>query len=70
MAKDDGPTVSNIAKVKSVDENKATCVLIDEDGQEIFDVRLRQFSRVKFILVPDWGVMCWQFGLKTMTMIG
>jgi hypothetical protein len=55
MAKDDGPAVSNIAKVKSVDENKATCVLIDEDGQEIFDVRLRQFSQVKFILVPKVG---------------
>ena len=31
MAKEHGPAVSNIAKVKSVNENKATCVLEDED---------------------------------------
>ncbi|MBA4133343.1 MAG: hypothetical protein C0525_01330 [Flavobacterium sp.] len=41
MAKQRGPAVSNIARVKSVDENNATCVLIDEDGQEFFEVRLR-----------------------------
>lgn len=41
MAKRKGPAVSNIAKVKSVNESAATCVLIDEDGQEFFDVRLR-----------------------------
>lgn len=54
MAKDHGPAVSNIAKVKSVDEAKATCILIDEDGQEFFDVRLRPVlsGKKSFILVP------------------
>jgi hypothetical protein len=57
MAKSDGPAVSNIAKVKSVDETKATCVLIDEDGQEFFDVRLRPVltGNKSFILVPKVG---------------
>ncbi len=57
MAKKDGPAVSNIAKVKSVDETKATCVLEDEDGQEIFDVRLRPVltGKKSFILVPKVG---------------
>lgn len=35
------PAVSNIAKVKSVNVDQCTCVLIDDDGQEFFDVRLR-----------------------------
>ncbi|GIZ10289.1 hypothetical protein [Flavobacterium sp. UMI-01] len=57
MAKNDGPAVSNIAKVKSVDETKATCVLVDEDGQEFFDVRLRPVlsDKKSFILVPKVG---------------
>ncbi len=57
MAKKHGPAVSNIAKVKSVDEANATCILIDEDGQEIFDVRLRPVLNGKksFILVPKVG---------------
>lgn len=57
MAKSDGPAVSNIAKVKSVDKTKATCVLIDEDGQEFFDVRLRPVltGNKSFILVPKLG---------------
>lgn len=41
MAKNHGPAVSNIAQVKSVDLEKQSCVLIDEDGLELFDVRLR-----------------------------
>ncbi len=54
IAKNDGPAVSNIATVQSVDETKATCVLVDEDGQEIFDVRLRPVltGKKSFILVP------------------
>lgn len=54
MAKGVGPAVSNIAKVKSVDETKALCVLVDEDGQEILDVRLRPVlsNKKSFILVP------------------
>lgn len=57
MAKSQGPAVSNIAKVKSVDESKATCVLIDEDGQEFYDVRLRPVlsGNKSFILVPKVG---------------
>lgn len=57
MAKEAGPAVSNIAKVKSVDEVKATCVLVDEDGQEFFDVRLRPVlsGKKSFILVPKTG---------------
>jgi hypothetical protein len=57
MAKNDGPAVSNIAKVKSVDETKATCVLVDENEQEIFDVRLRPVltGKKSFILVPKVG---------------
>lgn len=57
MAKNDGPAVSNIAKVKTVDEQKGTCVLIDEDGQEILDVRLRPVltDKKSFILVPKVG---------------
>lgn len=57
MAKEGGPAVSNIAKVKSVDETKATCVLIDEDGQEFFNVRLRPVltGNKSFILVPKLG---------------
>lgn len=54
MAKQHGPAVSNIAKIKSVDEAKAICVLVDEDGQEFFDVRLRPVlsGKKSFILVP------------------
>jgi len=57
MAKKEGPAVSNIAKVKSVDETKATCVLVDENGMEIFDVRLRPVltGNKSFILVPKVG---------------
>lgn len=57
MAKNHGPAVSNIAKVKSVDETKAICVLVDEDGQEFFDVRLRPVlsGNKSFILVPKVG---------------
>jgi hypothetical protein len=57
MAKRNGPAVSNIAKVKSVDETKATCTLIDEDEQEYLNVRLRPVltGNKSFILVPKVG---------------
>lgn len=57
FAKEGGPAVSNIAKVKSVDETKAICVLVDEDGQEFFEVRLRPVlsDKKSFILVPKVG---------------
>lgn len=57
MAKNDGPAVSNIAKVKTVDEEKGLCVLVDEDGQEILNVRLRPVlsNKKSFMLVPKVG---------------
>jgi hypothetical protein len=57
MAKAHGPTVSNIAKVKSVNESAATCELEDEDGQLIFDVRLRPVLNGKksVLLIPKVG---------------
>lgn len=52
-----GPQVSNIAIVKSVDEDKATCVLIDEDEQEYVDVRLRPVltGKQSFLQIPKTG---------------
>lgn len=57
MAGSVGPAVSNIAKVKSVDESKATCTLEDEDGQEILEVRLRPVlsGRKSFLQIPKVG---------------
>jgi hypothetical protein len=57
MAGEHGPAVSNIAKVESVDEAKATCTLLDEDGQEFFNVRLRPVlsGNKSVILVPKVG---------------
>lgn len=57
MAKAHGPAVSNIAQVKSVNENKGTCVLEDEDGQEIPDVRLQPVltGKKSFIQLPKVG---------------
>lgn len=57
MASEHGPAVSNIANVESVDEAKATCTLLDEDGQEFFNVRLRPVlsGNRSVILVPKVG---------------
>ena len=57
LAKRFGPQVSNIATVKSVNENEATCVLIDEDGQEYVDVRLRPVltGKQSFLQIPKVG---------------
>lgn len=57
MAKASGPAVSNIAKVKSVNQDKAICILEDEDGQEIIDVRLRPVltGKKSFIQIPKIG---------------
>lgn len=57
IAKSFGPSVSNIAVVKSVNEDEATCVLIDEDEQEYLDVRLRPVLTGKhsFLQVPKAG---------------
>ncbi len=57
MAGQHAPEVSNIAKVKSVDEDKAMCVLIDEDGQEILNVRLRPVlnGNKSFLQIPKLG---------------
>lgn len=35
------PDVSNIAQVQSVNEKECTCTLVDDDGQEFFNVRLK-----------------------------
>lgn len=52
-----GPQVSNIATVKTVDEDKATCVLIDDDSQEYVDVRLRPVltGNQSFLQIPKVG---------------
>ena len=52
-----GPQVSNIAKIKSVDEDKGTCILIDEDDQEYVDVRLRPVltGNQSFLQIPKIG---------------
>ena len=57
LAGSSGPAVSNIAKVKSVDENRAVCVLEDEDGQEIPEVRLRPVltGKKSFLQIPKIG---------------
>lgn len=59
MASKTGPIQSNLAKVKSVNEAKATCVLEDEDGDLIFDVRLRAVinNNKSFIQLPKVGSM-------------
>jgi len=41
MAGTYAPDVSNIATVKDVNEAECTCTLIDDDGLEFFEVRLR-----------------------------
>lgn len=57
IASSHAPAVSNIAQVKSVDEVKAICILIDEDGQEYMDVRLRPVltGNKSFIQIPKVG---------------
>lgn len=57
MAKRHAPAVSNIAVVKSVDEEKGTCVLIDEDEQEYLDVRLKPVlsGNKSFMQIPKIG---------------
>lgn len=57
LAKNHAPTVSNIARVKSVDENNATCTLIDEDDQEFLEVRLKPVisDNKSFIQIPKVG---------------
>ncbi len=54
IAKHNAPPVSNIAVVKSVNEDEATCVLVDEDGQEFLDVRLRPVltGNKSFLQIP------------------
>ena len=57
LAGSSGPAVSNIAKVKSVDESGAVCMLEDEDGQEIPEVRLRPVltGKKSFLQIPKIG---------------
>lgn len=57
MAKGFAPAVSNIAKVKSVNENEGTCILIDEDEQEFLNVRLKPVlsDNKSFLQIPKVG---------------
>ena len=57
MAKSLAPAVSNIARVKSVNESQATCILIDEDNQEFLDVRLKPVisDNKSFLQIPKIG---------------
>ncbi|WP_234111685.1 hypothetical protein [Chryseobacterium sp. R2A-55] len=57
IAKSHAPEVSNIAVVKSVNEDEATCILIDEDEQEYLDVRLRPVlnGNKSFMQIPKVG---------------
>lgn len=57
MAGSYAPDVSNIATVKNVNEEKCTCTLADDDGQEFFEVRLRPVTgRNKSLLqIPKIG---------------
>ena len=57
LAKRFGPQVSNIAVVKSVNEDEGTCILIDEDGQKYVDVRLRPVltGKQSFLQIPKIG---------------
>lgn len=41
MAGSSAPDVSYLARVESVDIEECTCTLVDDGGQEFFDVRLR-----------------------------
>lgn len=53
------PAVTNLAKVKSVNEDECTCVLEDEDGQPFYDVRLRPITGGNrgFVQIPKIGSM-------------
>lgn len=41
LASQHGPLQTILATVKSVDEGESTCILVDEDGLEMFDIRLK-----------------------------
>ncbi len=51
------PPVSNVAKVKSVNESEGTCVLIDEDDQEFLEVRIKPVlsDNKSFLQIPKVG---------------
>ena len=51
------PPVSNIARVKSVNETEGTCTLIDEDDQEYLEVRLKPIlsDNKSFLQIPKIG---------------
>lgn len=57
MAQESGPAVTNLAVVKSVDEAAQTCVLVDEDGLEFFDVRLSPVltGNQGYLMIPKVG---------------
>jgi hypothetical protein len=51
------PAVSNIAQVKSVNGQECTCTLVDDDGQEFFEVRLHPVTGKNngFLQIPEVG---------------
>lgn len=57
MAGSSGPSPTNIAKVKSVNESDGTCILIDEDDQEFLEVRLKPVlsKNDSFLQIPKIG---------------
>lgn len=57
FARSMAPPVSNIARVKSVNEDEGTCVLIDEDDQEYLEVRLKPIlsENKSFLQIPKLG---------------
>lgn len=57
MAAGFGPDVSILATVKDVDTNECTCTLVDEDGQDFPEVRLRPITGVNksILMIPSIG---------------
>ncbi|MFV0313255.1 MAG: hypothetical protein ACK5KN_16630 [Dysgonomonas sp.] len=51
------PDSSVLAQIKSVNEKECTCVLVDDDGQEFFNVRLRPVTgkNKSFLQIPKAG---------------
>jgi hypothetical protein len=57
QAKEHGPISTVLAQVVSTDEDEATCVLKDDDGLEMFDVRLKPVLTAdeSVIMIPAVG---------------
>jgi hypothetical protein len=57
LASNHGPIQTLLAEVESVNESDATCVLIDDDGLELLDVRLKPVitANESVIVIPSVG---------------